>query len=80
MLVLSLHRVARFSKTRSSSSACVASSLKLKWKTRIESLKKKVLNTSSKFKHSLKKKSNRRKSDDRVSSVLVEDVQNFEEQ
>ncbi|BAT90955.1 hypothetical protein LR48_Vigan08g174500 [Vigna angularis] len=49
-------------------------------RTRIGSLKKKALNASSKFKHTLKKKSSRRKSDGRVSSVSIEDVRNFEEQ
>ncbi|KAK4405283.1 Phosphatidylinositol/phosphatidylcholine transfer protein SFH8 [Sesamum angolense] len=48
-------------------------------RTRIGSLKKKALNASSKFKHSLKKKSTREKSDGRVSSVSIEDIRDAEE-
>ncbi|KAL2477136.1 Phosphatidylinositol/phosphatidylcholine transfer protein SFH8 [Forsythia ovata] len=47
-------------------------------RSRIGSLKKKALNASSKFKHSLKKKSNRRKSHGRVSSVSIEDIRDAE--
>ncbi|KAL6546006.1 Phosphatidylinositol/phosphatidylcholine transfer protein sfh8 [Orobanche gracilis] len=48
-------------------------------RTRIGSLKKKALDASSKFKHSLKKKNVRRKSDGRVCSVSIEDVRDAEE-
>ncbi|KAL2346106.1 hypothetical protein Fmac_000106 [Flemingia macrophylla] len=48
-------------------------------RTRIGSLKKKALHASSRFKHSLRKKSSRRKSDGRVSSVSIEDVRDIEE-
>nr|XP_016470538.1 PREDICTED: phosphatidylinositol/phosphatidylcholine transfer protein SFH8-like [Nicotiana tabacum] len=48
-------------------------------RTRIGSLKKKALNASTKFKHSLKKKNSRRKSEGRVSSVSIEDIRDAEE-
>ncbi|CAH9079579.1 unnamed protein product [Cuscuta epithymum] len=48
-------------------------------KTRIGSFKKKALHASTKFKHSLKKKSSRRKSDGRVSSVSIEDIRDADE-
>ncbi|CAA6665598.1 unnamed protein product [Spirodela intermedia] len=47
-------------------------------RTRIGSLKKKALNASTKFRHSLKKKG-RKKSDGRVSSVSIEDIRDIEE-
>ncbi|KAI3959054.1 hypothetical protein MKX01_023730 [Papaver californicum] len=47
-------------------------------RTRIGSLKKKAINASTKFKHSLKK-GTRRKSDSRVISVSIEDVRDVEE-
>ncbi|CAG7898964.1 hypothetical protein BRARA_H01817 [Brassica rapa] len=47
-------------------------------RTRIGSLKKKAINASTKFKHSLKKKK-RRKNEGRVSSVSIEDVRDVEE-
>ncbi|KAL6640288.1 hypothetical protein ACP70R_022137 [Stipagrostis hirtigluma subsp. patula] len=47
-------------------------------RTRMGSLKKKAINASNKFRHSLKKK-NRRKSDGRGNSLSIEDVRDFEE-
>ncbi|KAI4316846.1 hypothetical protein L6164_024786 [Bauhinia variegata] len=47
-------------------------------RTRIGSLKKKAINASSKFRHSLKKKS-RRRSTSRNNSVSIEDVRDVEE-
>ena len=48
-------------------------------RTRIGSLKKKAINASSKFRHSLKKKSSRRKSANRSNSVSIEDVRDVKE-
>ncbi|KAH7853068.1 hypothetical protein Vadar_032848 [Vaccinium darrowii] len=48
-------------------------------KTRIGTLKKKAINASTKFKHSLKKRNGRRKSDGRVSSVSIEDIRDSDE-
>ncbi|KAK7291207.1 hypothetical protein RIF29_06162 [Crotalaria pallida] len=48
-------------------------------RTRIGSLKKKAINASSKFRHSLRKKSTRRKSANRSNSVSIEDVRDVKE-
>ncbi|GJS85097.1 phosphatidylinositol/phosphatidylcholine transfer protein SFH8 isoform X2 [Tanacetum coccineum] len=48
-------------------------------RTRIGSLKKKALNASTKFKHSLKKKGSKKKNGGRVSSVSIEDIRDVEE-
>ncbi|CAH9125862.1 unnamed protein product [Cuscuta epithymum] len=48
-------------------------------KTRISSLKKKALSASTRFRHSLKKKSKRRNNDGRCSSVSIEDIRDVEE-
>ncbi|XP_019165410.1 PREDICTED: phosphatidylinositol/phosphatidylcholine transfer protein SFH8-like isoform X2 [Ipomoea nil] len=48
-------------------------------KTKIGALKKKALSASSRFKHSLKKKSNRTKNGGRSSSVSIEDIRDVEE-
>ncbi|XP_020251535.1 phosphatidylinositol/phosphatidylcholine transfer protein SFH6-like isoform X2 [Asparagus officinalis] len=47
-------------------------------RTRIGSLKKKAIDASSKFRHSLKKK-NRRKSGNRVTSISIEDIRDIED-
>lgn len=47
-------------------------------RTRMGSLKKKALNASTRFRHSLKKKG-RKKSDGRVSSISIEDIRDIEE-
>ncbi|XP_078431112.1 phosphatidylinositol/phosphatidylcholine transfer protein SFH8-like isoform X2 [Wolffia australiana] len=47
-------------------------------RTRMGSLKKKALNASTKFRHSLKKKG-RKKGDGRVSSISIEDIRDIEE-
>lgn len=48
-------------------------------KTKIASLKKRALNASTKFKHSLKKRG-RRKNENRVLSVSIEDIRDAEEE
>lgn len=48
-------------------------------RTRIGSLKKRAINASSKFRHSLRKKSSRRKTASRSNSVSIEDVRDVKE-
>lgn len=48
-------------------------------RTRNGSLKKKVINASSKFRHSLRKKSSRRKNASRSNSLAIEDVRDVKE-
>lgn len=48
-------------------------------RTRIGSLKKKAINASSKFRHSLRKKSSRRKNASRSNSVSIEDIRDVKE-
>ncbi|XP_019436895.1 PREDICTED: phosphatidylinositol/phosphatidylcholine transfer protein SFH8 isoform X1 [Lupinus angustifolius] len=48
-------------------------------RTRIGTLKKKAINASSKFRHSLRKKSSRKKSANRGSSVSIEDIRDVKE-
>ncbi|KAK4772382.1 hypothetical protein SAY86_014157 [Trapa natans] len=47
--------------------------------TRIGSLKKKALNASSKFKHTLKKRHSRRKSSNRICTISIEDIRDANE-
>ncbi|KAL0924222.1 hypothetical protein M5K25_005036 [Dendrobium thyrsiflorum] len=48
-------------------------------RTRMGSLKKKAINASTKFRHSLRKKSSKKRNDSRVLSVSIEDVRDIEE-
>ncbi|KAF6144219.1 hypothetical protein GIB67_004892 [Kingdonia uniflora] len=48
-------------------------------RTRIGFLKKKAINASTKFKHSLRKKKSRRRSNSQVISVSIEDIRDVEE-
>ncbi|XP_020590909.1 phosphatidylinositol/phosphatidylcholine transfer protein SFH8-like [Phalaenopsis equestris] len=48
-------------------------------RTRIGSLKKKAINASTKFRHSLRKKSSKKRNESRVLSVSIEDVRDIEE-
>lgn len=48
-------------------------------RTRMGSLKKKAINASTKFKHSLKKKKKKRKNSNRVTSISIEDVRLIED-
>lgn len=48
-------------------------------RTRIGSLKKKAINASTKFRHSLRKKNSKKRSDNKVISISIEDVRDIKE-